>query len=239
MRISISTLPSPEAKSLADTLEKAGHLIVEDFPSYTVDIRFGPKTIIDVPDAMFGRLAVFRIGELTSNPVRVQVSGGNLDDRKIVVRTTPEDLEAVCVGILRAVDQTKQFTLPKEKALADTNTELFVNLWESVKRDQATFLEAQHKLSEDQSLSIESLLRAQTIALSNSVFDKLGSVHTDILSSLALDQEETNNAIKKLSNDLIANTAIIVDHASDSRKELFSDLMAYYTRKRWWEFWRS
>ncbi len=236
MRIAIPTLPNPESKSLADLLEKAGHLVVSDFPSFTVELHPGLATVVDAPDAMFGRLAVFRIGELTSKPVGVQVSGGNLDDRKVVVFVRPEDIEPVCVGILRACDQVKQFGSPNHKVVkaAIDQTEIFANLYEAIKEEQDEFLKQQLSLNNQQN----DLLNSKVESLRDSIHYAKGELQESVEKGIASVKLLTDSKLAQLADTVTTEGFRTRNVANAASQLLHDDLFTYFNRKRWWEIWK-
>jgi len=225
MRIAIPSLPSAASISLRGTLEAGGYVVAEDFASYTVtlqDMQVGDDIVIDAPDAIFGRLVAQRIGALAPNGgVFLACKGGNQNDRAVVIGVPSHGkaLEAVCTGVLRALDQTRQFLRdPAQKQgqpFADV-PEILSNLARALQTHQKDQTTAVKKALEDHTLSL--LMKLDTRA------DSLRDLVAAEASRIRLVQQGT--------------TSRVMETLVEQRPALFADLIGYYTRKRWWQVWR-
>jgi hypothetical protein len=110
MRIAVHGT-SDAAAMLRSNLRQAGYVVGTDDAGLTIHVEptTTPFIIVDIPDSQFGRLVTHRVAELAPDGgVFVQASGGNLDDRVVVIRVSaqqPAAESAVALGVMRAVDQ--------------------------------------------------------------------------------------------------------------------------------------
>lgn len=220
MRIAIPSLPSPDSVSLKAILEQAGYLIVTDFPSYTITLTQGshPWIVVDVPDAIFGRLLTHRIGELAPwNGVFVKAKDGNQNDKAAIIEIPDNDakaLEAVCVGTMRALDQ-----LQKVKS-------------EPAKTAGTPFLNASELLA-----NAVDVLRFEIHKASTTVDGHLTQVIVE--SRTATDEQLTALAKSQTASQSATYSQIQhgISETLRARQSLFDDLMKYYQRPRAWQ-WR-
>lgn len=206
MRIAIPSLPSDASVSLQALLEEAGHLIASDFPSYTVTLRDSADyyIAIDVPDSRFGRLLTHRIAEFTDDGVLVKAKGGNLNDKAAIidVPNRGDAVSAVCVGILRALDQIRAITTQPAK---DADKPLY---------------------------NVSELLGSAVEA----VKAHIGAMHERDMDRFAA----FDAVLKERHEQQLSHGRYALQDAHRSTHKLFADLMAYYTRPRWWQwrYWR-
>lgn len=228
MRISIPSLPSAASLSLRGTLESGGYVVADEFPSYTVtlqDMLEGDDIVIDAPDACFGRLVAQRVGSLAPNGgVFLACRGGNQNDRAVVIGVPAQGkaLEAVCTGVLRALDQTRQFLAQP----AQSQGQPFADVPE-ILATLARGLEAHQR---DQTQTVTAALEQHTVALVGAFDRRCDGLHE------ALTAEASRiRTIQQGTADLVTGAVIA------QRMRLFDDLLTYYARPRWWQwrFWAS
>jgi len=225
MRIAIPSLPSPDSLSLKAMLEQAGYLIVTEFPSYTVTLKAGthPWIVVDVPDAIFGRLLTHRIGDIAPwNGVFVRSKDGNQNDKAALIEIPDNDaaaLKAVCVGTMRALDQIQKIAT-QPATVANT-----------------PFLNASELLAN----AVE-VLQADISKASTTVLGHVTQIVTDSHTATNEHLAELVKAQTAATTATYSQIQHCVMETSRQRQVLFADLMAYYTRPRWWHslaFWRK
>lgn len=221
MRISIPSLPSVASRSLRGTLEAGAYIVTDEFPSFTVtlhDAPAGKDITVDTPDARFGRLVAMRIGDLAGG-VFLSVKGGNQNDRavEIWVPDDPKAIEAVCVGVLRALDQMRvaMTSAAPVQPLADV-PELLANVVRAIQTSQ-----------QQETAAVKVALDGQTLAVLRALDTRYDRLHANLT-----DEASRIRTVQQGSVDMLKETAV-EQHAA-----LFSDLMGYYDRPRWWRFWR-
>ena len=111
MRVAVGG-SSVAVAGLRGNLRHAGYVVTEESPVYSVTVNDTavPYIVVDIPDAIFGRLVTHAVGELAMHGgVYVQHRGGNLDDRSVTIQIPvgrDQDVLAVERGVVRALDQT-------------------------------------------------------------------------------------------------------------------------------------
>lgn len=221
MRISIPSLPSPASKSLQGTLESAGYQVVSDFPSYTITLHEGdlPFISVDGPDSALTRLVTHRVGELARDGgVFVKVKDGNQNDKALAITLAPDAIEAVCVGVMRALDQIQV-----------------------QHRHVAAVAEPLANASELLGNAVDKILDKQDHDFVR-IMDRLKDVAFDMRESLKEHRSAQITDSAKVCEQIQRSTGQLMSHvitrADLSRRGLFDDLMTYYTRKRWWQVWK-
>ncbi len=218
MRIAIPSLPSPDSLSLKAMLESAGYLVVSDFPSYTIRLVRGshPWIVVDVPDAVFGRLLTHRIGEQAPwDGVFVKANGGNQNDKAAIIEIPDNDakaLEAVCVGTMRALDQIQKIATQPAKT-----AEPFLNASEVIA--QAVTM-------------INAHTSEQTTTMIGTISDAVQASVTVNAAQLKQMQQDMEHMQVVIGDQMQMHVTTQAERAST---DLFRSLIDYYTRPRWWQ----
>ena len=111
MRVSVNG-SSVAVDALRGNLRHAGYVVTDEAPIYSLTINdtATPYLVVDIPDALFGRIVTHAVAELCMHGgVYVKHRQGNQDDRAVVIEIPigrGQDVLAVERGVVRALDQT-------------------------------------------------------------------------------------------------------------------------------------